>query len=65
MLELDSLDDHLIILDGKNVQVQLPSKIEKIFLKCAQYRRCTSADCVNNHYAEFEYEGMKTFGITD
>ena len=21
--------------------------------------------CVNNHYAQFEYKGMKTLGVTD
>ena len=39
----------------------------KIFLKCAQNIECTKShlQCVNNHYAKFEYKGMKTVGVTD
>ena len=36
-------------------------KNEKIFIKCAQNRKCTSY----NHYAKFEYKGMKTFEVAD
>ena len=41
-----------------------PVKIEKLYVKRAQNWRCTSS-IVNNHYAKFEYKGMKTVGVTD
>ena len=33
-------------------------------MKCIQNRRCR-LQCMNNHYAKFEYKGMKTVGVTD
>ena len=35
----------LIILDVKNVEVQYPSKKEKLFIKCAQKRKCIISVC--------------------
>ena len=35
-------------------------KKKKNVIKCAQ-----NLKCVNNHYAKFEYKGMKTVGVTD
>ena len=41
-----------------------PAKYVKIFIKCAQIGGA-HVQCMNNHYAKFEYKGMKTFGVTD
>ena len=43
---------------------------KKIFIECAQNKRYTSSmcehlQCVNNHYAKFEYKGMKTSVVTE
>ena len=40
-----------------------PVKNEKIFIKCAQMGGA-HLQCVNNHYAKFEYKGMKTVCVT-
>ena len=41
-----------------------PPMNEKIFMKCAQNRKCTSSMC-EHHYTKFEYKTMKTFGVTN
>ena len=56
---------HLLsITDGKNVQVQRPSKMEKHLLN-VQKMVGAHLQCVNNHYAKFEYKVMNTVGVTD
>ena len=35
-----------------------------MFIKFAQKREA-HVQCMNNHYAMFEYLGMKTIGVTD
>ena len=39
-------------------------KNKKIFVKCAKIVGA-HLQCVNNHYAKFEYKEMKTVGVTD
>ena len=41
-----------------------PLKNEKIFMKCAQ-NKSAHLQCMNNHYAKFEYKGTKSVGVTD
>ena len=41
-----------------------PLKNKKILIKCSQIGGA-HLQCVNNHYAKFEYKGIKTFGVTD
>ena len=40
------------------------TKNKKMFIKCAQ-NRGAYVQCMNNHYAQFEYQGMETVGVTD
>ena len=35
-----------------------------MFIKFAQKGEA-HVQCMNNHYAKFEYKGMKTLGVTD
>ena len=39
-------------------------KNKKMFNKFAQKGEA-HAQCMNNYYPKFEYEGMKTLGVTD
>ena len=45
------------------VQVQLCKKFNKI-LSYVHKTEDAHLQCVNNHYAKFEYKGMKTVGVT-
>ena len=50
----------------KKCLVQRSSKMEKIFIKCAQKGRGGAhLQYVKNHYAKFEYKVMNTVGVTD
>ena len=40
----------LLISDGKNVFSSTPVKNEKMFSKCAQYKRCTYSMCDQSLY---------------
>ena len=48
----------------KNVYGSTALKNKKLFIKCAQ-KEDAHIQYVTNHYAKFEYTGMKTFGATD
>ena len=39
-------------------------KNKKMFIKFAQEGEA-HVQCMNNHFAKFEYKGMKTLGVTD
>ena len=39
-------------------------KNKEMFIKFAQKREA-HVQCMNNHYAKFEYQGMKTLGVSD
>ena len=56
----------LSISDGKNVfnVSSTPINNKRLFIKCAQNWRCTSAMC-NNQYAKIEYKGLKPIGVKD
>ena len=40
-----------------------PQKLEHIYQMCT--KRGAQFHCVNNHYAQLEYKGMKTVRVTD
>ena len=44
---------------AKNVYVQHPSKMRKYFTNVHKMG-FAHVQCVNSHYAKFEYKGMKT-----
>ena len=46
------------------IKVQNPSKMRK-YLSNVHKVGGAHFQCVNNHYAKFEYKGMKTVGVTD
>ena len=52
------------ISKGKSDSVQNPSKIKKYLLNVHKMV-CANLQCVNNHFAKFEYIGMNTVGVTD
>ena len=41
-----------------------PPKMKKKIMKCIQ-KEGAHFQCMNNHYAKFEYKGMKNVGVTD
>ena len=51
-------------LKHQYVYVKHSQKYNKVVLS-AQTIGGTYLQCVNNHYAKFEYKGMKTVGVTD
>ena len=50
-------------MEGKNVQVQHPSKLKK--MKHLHKIEGALLQCVNNHYAKFDCKGMNTVEVTD
>ena len=62
-LQIKQTRHPLSISEGKNVIVQHPSNIEKN-IKFAKIKGA-HLQCVNNHYAKFEYKVMNTVGVTD
>ena len=54
---------HSLSVSDKNVLFQHPSKMRKKIV-CAQ-KKGAHYQCVNSHYAKFEYKGMNAVGITD
>ena len=45
-------------------KMSTPLKLRK-YLSNVPNIEGTYLNCVNNHYAKFEYKGMKTVGVTD
>ena len=66
MLELQITQTRhpLSISEGKNIQVQHQSKMGKYLLNVHKLGGA-HLQCVNNHYAKFEYKGMNTVGVSD
>ena len=63
-LQITQTRHPLSILDGKNVQVQHPSKMRKHFSNVHKIA-AAHLQCVNNHYPKFEYKGMEIVGNTE
>ena len=63
-LQITQTRHPLSISEGKNVYVQRPSKMEKYLLNVHKMGGA-HLQCVNNHYAKFEYKVMNTVGVTD
>ena len=55
---------HLRISDGKMSKFNAPRKMRKYLSDVYQYRD-VHFQCVNNHFATFEYKEMKSVGVTD
>ena len=49
---------------GKKISKVNSPKNKKMFIKYAQKGEA-HVQCMNNHYAKFEYLGIKTLGVTD
>ena len=59
-----TLTRHILsISEGQNVYVQHRQKLVKIFLNVHKIKGA-NFQCVNNHFAKFEYIWMNTVGIT-
>ena len=52
----------LSISDVKMYKFNTPQKYENIYQICTKYE-VHDYQCVNKHYAQFEYKGMKTFKL--
>ena len=63
-LQITQTRHPLSILEGKNVYVQHPSKMENYSLNVHKIRGA-HLRYLNNHYTKFERKGMITFGVTD
>ena len=48
---------------GRMCKFNTHQKRENINQMCT--KKGSHLQCVNNHYAKFEYKGMKTVGVTD
>ena len=62
-LQITQTRHYQSILDGQKSKFNTP-KNEKISIECAKVEG-VHLQFVNNYYPEFEYKGMKTFGVTD
>ena len=51
-------------MEKMSLEVQHPLEISK-YLSYVHKVGGAHLQCVNNHYAKFEYKGMKTVGVTD
>ena len=57
MLQTDSETDREMSKFNTNQKLEKMKQLQKIDGEHLQ--------CVNNHYAKFEYKGMNTVGVTD
>ena len=62
-LDITQIRHHLGILIKKCLSSRPPKMKSKLWN--VHKIGCTNLQCVNNHYAKFEYKGMNTIGITD
>ena len=53
------------VSEGNNVYVQHPSTFLKKYLLNVHKIRASHLQCVNNHYAKFEFKEMTSVGVTD